>query len=386
MTKHMIDELVSIYKKPPTDETHLAGAGVQITIGDLHANTMKFIYTLVRHGIITDITDENYDDLVSIYLKDIDELDKNDLERYAQIISSLKFNNSVFIRLLGDELSDRGSNDYFTLLLIRKMHEENLKMEITISNHAIEFVNAYETKRKFFPSTLESHFVQSMVNMQILMAKKLITRAEVLAIIKNNYKPYLKAVSYSLSEDNNEITLYSHAPIDMRAIRALAKKFALTFEDYSAVVLAKTIDAINVAYQSHVVKNTVHTLFDSQVMEDGYYVRSFSPLYNPIEYITWNRDIEHLDQRDSHKGYKIFYAHGHDSQVSENKNVFNLDNQLGKTADLYLGQYTALYSHDKQLSLALKPFLGRISSQENKGLEEDNISPQIKRHTNPIST
>lgn len=377
MTYHLIDEFVSIYSKPNLDELHLADAGAQVTIGDLHGNAIKFLFTLVKHGFITDMSEEKYDELVSLYCKNIDELSKDDLTRYNNIITSLHINNVALLRLLGDELCDRGVNDYFTLVIIKKLQEQKVNLEIILSNHSVEFIDAYETKLKFFPTVLENHFSTSMINMQILIARKLITREEVLGIVKKAYKPCLIAVSYSLSEDNKEITLFSHAPIDIRAISALSKKLGVNFEDYSAIALAKTIDAINQVYHTHVMNNTVHTLFDRTVMETGYQALSFSPLFNPIEYITWNRDLTHLNQPETHKGYKIFYAHGHDSQVSENKNVFNLDSKLGKNMELYLGKYTALYSHDKQLAHVNKPFLNPLSSNDNNEMMTSMVKPII---------
>jgi len=356
--------------QPALDTTHLADEGAQITLGDLHGNAIKLLYMLVRHGVITDISDVDYDELVSIYIKNVDDVTKEDLQKFAAIIDSVKYHPIALIRLLGDEFSDRGSNDYFTLQLLKKLREQKVTMEIILSNHACEFIEAYETKLKFFPSILEPQFASSMINMQILIVKKILTREEVFSAIKEAYKPNLKAVSYSLSEDNKAITLFTHAPVDIRAIKALATKLLVEFEDYSPVALAKTIDAINHEYHLHVMNNTVHTLYDKNMMEEGYEVKTFSPLYNPIEYLTWNRNLKHLDLTELYKGYHVFYAHGHDSTLTENTNVYNLDNTLGKSVNNYLGPYTALYSHEKQLALINKFKIGQASLPSSQPFRE----------------
>ncbi len=350
MTRHLIDDFVSIYSLPELDTTHLNDTGAQITIGDLHGNTMKLVFLLVRHGVITNMNVEKYDELVRIYRANIDTLTSEDINKFNDIINNLTFNTTGMIRLLGDEMCDRGSNDYFTLKLLSKLSSAKVPFEIILSNHSAEFIEAYETKLKFFPSILENHFANSMINMQILIARKLVAREDIRTMIREAYKPSLKAISYSLSEDNASIMIYSHASIDLRTIRALAKKLSLPFHHSSILALAKSIDAINAAYQTHVNQNTVHTLYDKEIIESAYNVTPFPTDMYPFEYTMWNRDLRFLHQPETHKGYQLFFTHGHDSEISENKNVFNLDNQLGKTANSGLGQYTVLYSHDHSLT------------------------------------
>jgi hypothetical protein len=349
MTSLLVDECVCIDDFPrEIDDAHRAVPGAQITMGDLHGNALKLIYTLVRHGIVTNLSAERYSDLVSIYKMNVDSITRDDILQFNTLINYLEFNTSAKLRLLGDELSDRGSNDYFTLKILDKLHEMKVPFEIILSNHGMEFIQAYESTNKFLPSVLENHFAASMINMQILIAKKLITRDEVNAMIKTTYKPSLKAISYTMAD--NEITIYSHAPIDLSAIRALAAKFSLSFDDSSPFALAKSIDAINVVFSAHVIKDTVHSLYIKKDLEDAFSGMYLPANSSPIEFITWNRELRYLNQPEMHKGYKLNFAHGHDSEVSVNKNVFNLDNRLGKTLAWHTERYTALYSFEYQLS------------------------------------
>jgi len=380
MTRQFIEDEVSIYSLPTLDTNHLADKNAQITVGDLHGNAMKLMFVLVRHGIVTNMDAERYNELVRLYKTDVDRLTAEDIKRFNDILCTLTFNQDAMIRLLGDELCDRGSNDYFTLKIIQKLYENKVPCQIILSNHSIEFIEAYETKLKFFPTVLEPRFAQSMINLQILITRKLITKEEVRAIFRESYKPLLSAIAYSLNEDSTSIMIYSHAPIDLRAIRSMAKKLKIPFNDASAIDLAKTIDNINEIYQQHVSHNTVHTLYDKEAMEFAYNVTPIPSSQYPFEYTMWNRDLRFLKQPATHKGYQLFFAHGHDSQESENKNVFNLDNQLGKTMQSDEGQYTALYSHEQQL----KPKETLLSTGDRESLRASmklfgRLSTNLKR-------
>jgi hypothetical protein len=349
MTSLLVDECVCIDDFPrECDDAHRAVPGAQITIGDLHGNALKLIYTLVRHGIVTNLSEDRYNELVRIYKMSVDSITRDDIDQFNTLINYLEFNSSAKLRLLGDEFSDRGSNDYFTLKILEKLHQKKVPLEIILSNHGMEFVQAYESTNKFLPLVLEDQFAASMINMQILIVKKLITRDEVNAIIKSTYKPSLKAISYSLAD--NEITIYSHAPIDLSALRALAAKFSLSFDDGSTLTLAKSIDAINTVFSTYVINDTVHTLYFKKDVEDAFTGMYLPANSSPIEFITWNREIRYLYQPEMHKGYQLNFAHGHDSEVSANKNVFNLDNRLGKTLAWHTERYTALYSFEYQLT------------------------------------
>ena len=103
-----------IYDKPHVINQHNYR---QATIGDLHANAMKFIYFLVAEGIF-DISDAHYRALSNIYQKDItttsDDVLRADIVTFNDIIDNgLRLKNPTFIRLIGDEVGDRGQNDYF---------------------------------------------------------------------------------------------------------------------------------------------------------------------------------------------------------------------------------------------------------------------------------
>jgi hypothetical protein len=70
-----------------------------------------------------------------------------DINDARTCIDSIKLgsgNKKRLIRLIGDELADRGANDYLTLLLLGKMKDLELKYEIIWSNHG-NFFYQYHT-------------------------------------------------------------------------------------------------------------------------------------------------------------------------------------------------------------------------------------------------
>lgn len=355
MSSELILEEVDIVEFPKLDVSHLGDEGAQITMGDLHGNTIKLLFLLIKHGIVGGLEEHEYNKITSIYSTATDELTRENLNQFNLILAKIKFNRGATIRLIGDELADRGYNDYFTLKLIEKLHEHGVNLEILLSNHGIEFIEAYETKTDFHPLRLskEQH-ARSMEKMQNLIDKGLINIDEVNEIAKKCYKPKLKAISYTLNEDQTEITLYSHAAIGLNTIYCIAQRLGLPYEDSTAIALAQTIDAINERFQDFVQNNRVHQLYTESDMWKGYGGCADLSL-SPFEFLMWNRHYDHIERPVIHNGYRVNFVHGHDMGDSTKDNIYNLDNFLGKGASANQGQYAVLYSHETPL----KPRVGQ---------------------------
>ena len=116
----------------------------QSTLGDAHGNTIKLIHFLIRDGVLQLWKGyQDYQDLLTIYNKDVEKLTKADLKNFNSIIKNATVSNLGMVRLLGDELVDRGQNDYFTLKVLEKLGKSGVKTEIQCSNHGFEFLAAY---------------------------------------------------------------------------------------------------------------------------------------------------------------------------------------------------------------------------------------------------
>jgi hypothetical protein len=340
------NEQVDITKKPISDPSMKENLG--ITLGDLHANAVKFLFFLVKEGVV-DTTDEHYNQLVEIYNQsDLPENTSLAIENHSKqlvilrkIINALVVKNKeTLVRLIGDELADRGKNDLFILLLLDKLQKEKLTVEILISNHGIEFIKAYEQKARF-KSQVIGHLAQSisMENLQKFIDVGLVSRAEIEQIVGNAYMPKLKLISYSMETDKSGIRIYSHAPIDLAIVQKIANKLGIEYKDDTVVTLAQTIDNINTVFQeNYVATGKVNELF-----------KNINDQADPFTFLIWNRNYTQLNRNPRHHNYNVYYIHGHDSSEKSCLNIFNLDNPLGKPGKIK-GLYDAMHTYGLNLS------------------------------------
>lgn len=355
MPYKLITTTVDIYQLPALDTAHPARQNIDITIGDLHSNAMKLLFMLFKHGVASNLTADEYKDLVGIYRTPIDQLTEEYIRIFNTLLNKIRFNNAARIILIGDELADRGSNDYFILKILEKLYANQVPVEIMLSNHGLEFIKSYEQQTEPFTCTLEGketflepQFISSMSNMQSIVETGLIAQDEVLALTHVVYKQALRVISYSIDISNSEIVIYSHAGIGLNIIAKLAAKLQITYSDDSIAALAKTIDAINSTFQQYVSQNEIYKLYDPAIISDGYNHQEKDISNFPFECTMWNRRYDNIARPTVHNGYKICFVHGHDPSELSIGNVVNLDNQLGKNINSNQGSYTALYALHNQ--------------------------------------
>ncbi|MGC1181798.1 Dot/Icm T4SS effector Wip, partial [Legionella sp.] len=321
---------INIYQFPPTEVTN----ATQLTLGDLHANAMFMMHFLVTNGVVK-ISEEIYRKLTNIYCKS--DVTKTDIQQFNQIIDELEISEKPLIRFIGDEICDRGQNDYFIFKILDKLKKSDVKTEIILSNHGIEFLIPYENKRELYaPNIGFMGQSKSMDNMRNLIKKGVITTEEVDALITESYLPNLKLISYSLHKNN--ITIYSHAGIGLETIQALAKKFkkhSIVYKDKTTKDLAQTIEAINEVFSKHVQAGTAHTL--AVDITNPYDFKN-----DPVTFLIWNRSYGKLKRKQKNKDNPMYFAHGHDSHEPTQNNIFNLDNISFKGASDHVGSYTVL--------------------------------------------
>lgn len=341
------DANADLFCYPKRDAQYSADKSAQLTIDDLHGNGLKLIYFLVRQNVL-EMDEETYSNLVKLYQKDIEQYDEVDIENIDKLLAKVRINPVGLVRLIGDEFCDRGVHDYFTLKILEKLVQAKMPLEILISNHGIEFIEAYEKRKKFISRRLAPFHSVSMSGLQRLIDKDLVKRENVLSIINRYYKPVLKALSYTLNDEGTKISIFSHAGIGLNAIKALAKKFEIQYQDETVIELGRTIAKINLAFSHYVMNNRVHTLYTEVGMQKGYSNYGLDCDVNPFEFLFWNRDYEELDRPEQHpKGYFIDFIHGHDSDEEEmKKNIFILNSSLGSSLLNHQGSFTALFSRE----------------------------------------
>lgn len=330
---------------PQKAKQYLFNSGSQLSIGDLHGNALKLFFFLIKHGVFSNISLKDYHAFIKLYEKSPKKISKRDLVWFALFLKRIKVNRGGTIRLLGDELADRGANDYFTLKFLEKLIDNNVPVETVLSNHTLEFTKAYETQEDYIPKDAKTLFLQSVLGLDKLVKRNLITKAEVDNLYEKIYFPNLKAITFTVDEEKGAISIFSHAPVGLNAIESICKKLKISYKDSSLYEMASTINALNEAFSKDYVKRKkITSLLDSENDADRSEVNVFK---FPFTHITLNRNYSKLKRPNKHNGYSIVYIHGHDrNEPNVADHIYNLDNLLGKNG-LTTAAYDVHYTHEK---------------------------------------
>ena len=242
----------------------------------------------------------------------------------------------TLVRLIGDELADRGSNDWLTLLVLQFLYRGHVRIVILISNHGQEFVSAYESwkNRKVFEPKNDVVDEQkiSFIGLKLLLEENLVTMHELTHLVQSAYLPVLRALDYSLHPEG--IRIYSHAPIGLETVRHTANIMRVNYKDSTREELASVIDKINTRFARRVYEYSSDKCCDTtQINAPNYMTEQEREAY-PLAHIIWNRwtgrdDTESARPRTRH-GYQVNYVHGHDTYQSQFAHVVNLDTACGK--------------------------------------------------------
>lgn len=360
---------------PKIDGTGPAHQQDQLTIGDLHASALKFLYFLVRHNVL-EISAAEYAELVEIYNTDLFNLSSTDairgkLNRFKEILANARV-NPCNINIVGDEVSDRGKNDYYILLILKKLKEANVKTQILLSNHGIGFLEDFSregqeptlTNWALGHSQARSHF-----NLGRLVELGIVTKSELKQLVDECYKPNLLAINYTvdLTSDPEKISIFTHAPVGLETLKALARDNGIRFDDSSIDSLCNTIDQINIKIKQDIADGSLITEYKIQATKNGPLGGDPVSSKYPLVRLLWNRvspDPE-INQRNlpttvygNDNYYDLTFIHGHDGGgIPVNpriKNMVNLDNTLGKN-DLNVGFYKIYRNRETSaLNLAME--------------------------------
>lgn len=244
--------------------------------------------------------------------------------------------NQTLIRLLGDEIADRGNCDYFTIRILNLLRRNHCPLNILISNHGSEFIYAFEqfmAGHAFAPpGYIGDVQIPSFWGLKLLLEHDIINSEELTHLINETYKPTLKVLDYTLSEQG--ITLFSHAPIRFDSIQLMAASLGVPYDDSTAEALAATIEQINHQFQTYVENNSTHSLFHTDTIHDRTNMSEQERATWPLIYLFWNR-WDAIKETESarpttHNGYNITYVHGHDGFQSLLPHIYNLDTPCGK--------------------------------------------------------
>lgn len=239
-------------------------AGAVVTLGDMHGNAIKFMWELVYNGIIK-LNQQDYQKVLEIYQKNWIPDDSSDavydfdakqaMEEFKEILGRIEVNpDCPRVRLLGDLIADRGNNDLMTLLLLEKIKDNGVQVEIVASNHDLFLLPNYDEDPAKWAELIEDLAYDMFVNgLLLLINNKIIEHKEIVRLMDRVYLPSFKLISYALSQEDGEtkITLFMHAPNNCIPIKALARELGIDYPDeaINAERLADIVDKINNAFQ-----------------------------------------------------------------------------------------------------------------------------------------
>ncbi len=330
-----------------------ASTARHICLGDLHGNTMKLIYFLVEEDVLL-LKRADYFALLTIYTIDVRYLTAHDLNLFKGIIEGAGVNRDKSITLIGDELADRGENDYFTLLILKKLHHAQVNIEILLSNHGMSFL--YYMKSKGENVLVDLSCSQSLVNLDYLLREsKLIQWDDIQNISTQCYWPMLRVFSYSVSA-SDELALYAHAPIGLETVEYFVEKINMfldtnfiEYNDHTVESLMITIDRINEA----LLKLVPDELFRLYEQENETYSLNQDgpiPIQQPLMRLLWNRHADEELITTTYTNIPIQFVHGHIGRkpfTYNNKtlsNYLNLDSSWGKSPDTFKTNAKVKYS------------------------------------------
>ena len=374
MLAEIVVRQANLYKLPNRNDRNSA----HVSLGDIHGNALKLIYVMIEEGVMELIDDVDgmmaaikYDTLRDIYKKPVQDLDENDLALFQKIINGTKVHKEKAVTLIGDELADRGNNDYFTLLVLQKLKKEDVNIDIMLSNHSVEFIRDYEKETFEGESNLLGTQAQSLVNMHALIQRDLIEEKEVRKIVDQCYKPMVKSIGYTMSKEG-AITLFSHAPIGLETVKSLARKFNVSYKDMSTRALIQTIDAINKKMQVSFGNKELADLVDNE--GDSDHKKPIPENSHPLSRLVWNRVLSNELITQASGGFDVKFVHGHigDGHILKNGNESlpshqNLDSSFGKPDFSETGYHT-YYEID------VKHYTRHSSDLTAKQLTADKIS------------
>lgn len=255
-----------------------------IAWGDLHGDSIKLLYLLVSHGLMS-ISVEDYATLTELFSRKPEQFDKDDLITMLNIIElpRSRMHRGAKLILIGDEVCDRGNNDLFTLILLEKMNSEKLNFEILLSNHGMAFFLSRannDTLTDIHPNQATSYL--NYLKLKNKLHKSLGAKFdEFHEEIITGYQSKLRPIAYL------EGIVFVHAPSGYELFENLDRVFFEIPDDISNTKTKKLIQLIRKKIKSMSMEEIIERI--GEEVEDT--PRGKRPPKFFFRYITWNRDM-----------------------------------------------------------------------------------------------
>lgn len=366
-----IEDNVDIHVCPSVQISLWGRPGDELVLGDLHVNTIKLIYSLTRHGVLGLMTADKYELLVAVCTKTTADLTKSDLDKFCSILDSLTYNRGVTVNLLGNELACTSERcDVLTMLLIKILKQNQVKIKIGLSNQSYQMIEACELKLGF-----------SMCGVHEIIQNGLMTAEEILTLYNQFYKNSLY-VNLRILDNTPEgpiVYLLNHPGVDLMNIRRQTEYLITTPplpENPNLTELNQTLDAIDKTFRAVLAGNLVNQLRDpNRTVSDS--------LRYPFEESLKHEESERVDLCEVQTDFRLRYIHAYGKTEHDKGNVCSLASELGKTRSLNVGKYVVGYKTDYNLSPAFVekyPFIIRTDvTAEPVNAEKTPYVPLLRR-------
>ena len=318
------------------------------SVGDTHGNAVVLARYLYDAGIIN-LEQTAYDELIKIYEVDStlthSRLTREQCDKFREIVqkgfADAIVPDNIYLRCFGDMVSDRGSNDILTLIILDELRKKllNLKGTILISNHDKSLIANYllGNLRPGQNLIIEVQPCSSLIRLKHLIDDGVIPYDEFDEMMKSAYLPALKLVDYVRTNDS--IDIMAHAPITLSIINKAMLQL-LPAEQHLNIYqsvdnVAAILDLLNNAFVTGL--NDPTSLIYKAITDKP------SP-HNPLTAFIWTRLVElnKLIQTEKKSEYGVSFRHGHDGEPGEtiinNISYVGYNSILGKTTPHQWGQ------------------------------------------------
>lgn len=322
-----------------------------LTVGDLHGSALKLLFVLAKHQIIHfENGSQDYLTLAAIYLKqqrtlkcyrqggkrlkaftatpENGELSKDDLDRFWTILSRANFREVGLIRLIGDELADRGHHDLLTLFILKILTIRQVPVIICISNHSLSAIESFfKILESPLPLSHTFNFLPGQDNSWQALVKsinqKLISKAELKNLFERVYLNKLVLIDSDLTQ-SNQLYTFSHSFLGLDMLftlvnflnRQLGAK--INYQETNEAALEDVIDEVNQVIVPKV--------------RNGECLDLFTMNKTPLYAIIWAREIKKFERFHLKNNRTFIHVHGHvgEDGGADKKSLINLDTKLGR--------------------------------------------------------
>lgn len=244
--------------------------GSCITLGDMHGNAHAFLHLLAYHGYFAFQSSEEelalrtrIESLQALYWKKPEHYTRADFELMQKDIQRLEFRPNTSLRLMGDLLADRGKNDLMTLLVIKRLLESAVGLEIIFSNHDSVLLQALEAPLREdstfdFSFSLHAKKRRSAEAINVFIRRGWLPLQAFKTLINTYYKPFVKLVGYA--KLGSQEYIYTHAPCDLTQIKILIHFFIknqFLSKALQETSMEEQIYAVNAFFRQCLEKNTL---------------------------------------------------------------------------------------------------------------------------------